>query len=178
MPRPRRPRFAVQAAIFAALLLGATLVASPAHVRAWDAGTFSASDEVLLVNLTNQARAAAGLGSLRVSSALRSLAEWRSKDMVERNYFAHEIPPEGNLVFHYMDERGIAYQLAGENIGWDNAPDDQATAVVQQMFMDSPLHRANILNAKWDSIGVGAFKSSDGVMKFTILFMQRAPAHS
>jgi len=177
MPRPRRLRSALEAAALAALLIGATLLASPSQVRAWDVRTFSAADEVLLVNLTNGARAAAGLGPLHVSSALHSLAEWRSKDMAERDYFAHEIPPEGYLVFHYMDLRKIAYSLAGEEIGWDNAPDDQAAATVQQMFMDSAEHRAIILNAAWDSLGVGAFKGADGVMRFTVLFMQKAPAH-
>jgi len=177
MQRSRRPRLVVLAAVLAALLIGVTAVAPSTQVRAWDAGTFSASDEVLLVNLTNQARAAAGFGPLRVSSVLHSLAEWRSKDMAARNYFAHEIPPGGQLVFHYMDLRRIAYNLAGEEIGWDNAPDDQATTMVQHMFMDSPEHRAIVLNATWDSIGVGAFKGSDGAMKFTVLFTQKAPTH-
>jgi len=177
MPRSCRPRLAVLAAVLATLLAGATLVAAPAQVRAWDAGSFSVSDEAILIGLTNQARVAAGLGPLRVSSALHNLAEWRSRDMAVRNYFAHEIPPEGYRVFHYMDQRGIVYSLAGENIGWDIAPDNQAAAVVQQMFLDSPGHRANILNAKWDSMGVGAFKGADGAMKFAVLFMQKAAAH-
>lgn len=57
--------------------------------------------------------------------------------MSVRNYFSHEIPPHGLLVFHYMDLQKIPYVLAGENIGWDNAPDDQATATIEDMFMDS-----------------------------------------
>ncbi len=40
------------------------------------------------------------------------------------------------MVFHYMDQRGIQYALAGENIGWDNASDDEATPMIQQMFYE------------------------------------------
>ncbi len=163
------------AAVLGVLLVLFSFVAFPARTLAWEANTFSPSDEALLFNLTNQARASAGLAPLRDSAALHSLAEWRSKDMATRDYFSHQIPPQGYLVFHYMDAQGIKYVLAGENIGWDNAPDEQATQMIQQMFMNSPEHRANILGAKWDSMGVGAYKASDGKVYYTVLFMESAP---
>ncbi len=145
-------------------------------VRAWDAGTFSSADESLLFTLTNQARASAGLAPLRNDGQLHSLAEWRAQDMSVRGYFSHEIPPQGYMVFHYMDQRGIQYVLAGENIGWDNASDDEATPMIQQMFMNSPEHRSNILGALWDSMGVGAYKGTDGKLMYCVLFMESKPA--
>jgi len=145
-------------------------------VRAWDAGTFSSADENLLFTLTNQARASAGLAPLRNDGQLHSLAEWRAQDMSVRGYFSHEIPPQGYMVFHYMDQRGIQYVLAGENIGWDNASDDEATPMIQQMFMNSPEHRSNILGALWDSMGVGAYKGTDGKLMYCVLFMESKPA--
>ena len=145
-------------------------------VRAWDAGTFSAADESLLFSLTNQARAASGLAPLRNDSQLHSLAEWRAQDMSVRDYFSHQIPPQGYEVFHYMDLRGIGYVLAGENIGWDDAADDQATTMIQQMFMNSPEHRSNILGALWDSMGVGAYKGTDGKLMYCVLFKETGPA--
>jgi uncharacterized protein YkwD len=175
MRRSGRPRGAILVSGLLAIML-AVVAAAPGTALAWSAGTFSPSDESLLFSLTNQARASAGLGPLRNSSALHGLAQWRSKDMAERGYFAHEIPPDGKMVFDYMDARGIQYVLAGENIGWNNAPDDQATQYIQQMFMDSTGHRANILNPLWDSMGIGAFKGADGKAFYTVLFMQSKAA--
>jgi hypothetical protein len=40
--------------------------------------------------------------------------------------------------------------------------------------MESSGHRANILAKTWDSAGVGAYKGSDGAIRYTVLFMQSA----
>ena len=180
--RSRLVRFA------SALLLTVTVVgwafAGPAAsvVRAWDPGTFSSPDETLLFTLTNQARASAGLAPLRWDSQLASIARWRAQDMSVRGYFSHDIPPGPGFastterVFYYMDQRGVQYVLAGENIGWDNAADDQATPYIQQMFMNSPEHRSNILGALWDAMGVGAYKGTDGVMMYCVLFKETKAA--
>jgi uncharacterized protein YkwD len=152
------------------LALAVTLV-TPTLVFAWDADSFSAADEALLVQLTNQARAAAGLGALRVDSTLASVARWRSKDMVERNYFGHSIPPGGTKVFDELTRIGYCYTVAGENIGQNNFPDDSATQTIQDGFMNSPTHRANILGT-WAMIGVGAYKGADGTHVWTVLFSQ------
>ena len=172
-------RFARHAFLASVLLVtigGALAIPGAQVVRAWDAGTFSSADENLLFTLTNQARASAGLAPLRNDGQLHSLAEWRAQDMSVRGYFSHEIPPQGYMVFHYMDQRGIQYVLAGENIGWDNASDDEATPMIQQMFMNSPEHRSNILGALWDSMGVGAYKGTDGKLMYCVLFMESKPA--
>ena len=147
------------------------LLANPAHVFAWDANSFSPADEQELITLTNQARANAGLRALKVDSALTSIARWRSKDMIVRNYFDHSIPnPPGGNVFGEMDRRGYCYTLAGENIGWNNYPDNIATEGIQQMFMNSPGHRANIMGSRWEVIGVGAYKGSTSKKMWTVLF--------
>jgi Cysteine-rich secretory protein family len=156
---------------------GALAVPAAPVVRAWDAGTFSSADENLLFSLTNQARASAGLAPLRWDSQLAGIARWRVQDMSTRDYFSHQIPPQGYLVFHYMDQRGVSYVLAGENIGWVSGIDDaDATPYIQQQFMNSPEHRSNILGATWDSAGVGAFKGSDGKFLFCVLFKQSTAA--
>ena len=177
MTSPRRLARFVLGSLVALAVVGCTFAIPAAQVaRAWDAGTFSASDESLLFSLTNQARAASGLAPLRNDSQLHSLAEWRAQDMSVRDYFSHQIPPQGYEVFHYMDLRGIQYVLAGENIGWDDAADDQATTMIQQMFMNSPEHRSNILGALWDSMGVGAYKGTDGRLMYCVLFKETKPA--
>ena len=169
--RASRPHL-IAAALIASLV--ASLFALPAvsPARAWDAGSFSAGDEQLLFTLTNQARAASGLAPLRWDSAVAAVARWRSQDMSIRDYFSHEIPPDNYLVFHYLDQRGISYVLAGENIGWIKASGDQATPAIQDMFMNSPTHREIILGRQWDSIGIGAYKGTDGVVTYTVLFKE------
>jgi uncharacterized protein YkwD len=174
------------------MALALTLL-TPTLVLAWSDNSYSSSDESLLVQLTNQARAAAGLPALKVDPALTSMARWRSKDMIDRDYFCHRIPPTGAAipadcstyptswprVFDYLKSSGYCYIVAGENIGTNNYPDDVATAKIQDGFMGSPGHRANILGTGWDMIGVGAYKGSDGHHMWTVLFADKcgtAPA--
>ena len=120
------------------------LLALPSATLAWSANTFSSGSEQQLLALTNQARSSAGRRTLAWDSALASIARWRSKDMIDRDYFSHDIPGRGK-VFDVMTSRGYCYRIAGENIGWNNYPDDVATAEIQQMFMASASHRQNIL---------------------------------
>ena len=149
------------------------VLVAPASTLAWGAGSFSSASEQQLVALTNQSRANAGRRALRVDSALTSIARYRSKDMITRNYFSHSIPPSGKSVFNVMSERGYCFNLAGENIGWNTYPDDVATAQIHQMFMNSPSHRENIMGRAWDVIGVGAYKGADGKKMWTVLFADK-----
>ncbi len=66
-----------------------------------------------------------------------------------------------------------ATRSAGENIGWNNYPDDIATAAIHKMFMDSSGHRANILGKAWDVIGIGAYKGPTGKKMWTVLFADK-----
>ena len=99
--RPRRvPLFA---AVAAAVLMA---IGSPAAVLGWTNYTFSSADEAQMVTLINQARASAGLPSLGVVSALTDVARSRSKDMWDRNYFCHTIPPAGATIPRKADGSG------------------------------------------------------------------------
>ncbi len=147
-------------------------IATPADTLAWSSGSFSSSSESDLISLTNKARANAGLKALKVDSTLTSVARWRSKDMITRDYFSHSIPGYGK-VWDKLDAIDYCYTVAGENIGWNTYPDDLATAAIQQMFMNSPGHRANILGKAWDNIGIGAYKSSSGKKMWTVLFADK-----
>jgi uncharacterized protein YkwD len=151
--------------------------ARPQSTLAWDTGTFNSTSERDLIALTNRSRAAAGLRSLRVDSTLTSVARWRSKDMITRDYFSHDIPGYGS-VFKRLDARGYCYKVAGENIGWNNYPDDTATAAIHKMFMDSTEHRRNILGRAWDVIGVGAYQGPGGKKMWTVLFADKCGSTS
>ena len=152
---------------------GAGLLALPGRALGWSDNSFSATAEQQLFTLTNQARASAGLPTLGWDATLAGIARWRSQDMATRDYFSHNIPPSGEMVFDVMDQQGYCYQLAGENIGWNNYPDDQATDEIQTMFMNSPDHRANILGPAWDSIGIGAYKGPDGKKMWAVVFADK-----
>ncbi len=126
-----------------------------------------------LVALTNVDRTSNGLVSLIENDPLIGVARERSDDMVNRNYFAHEIPPDGTLVFDLMRDRTIAYLVAGENIAWNTSAEATTVQRAQQDFMNSPLHRANILRDDYNSIGVGAVQGNPRTM-YTVLFMRVA----
>ena len=147
-------------------------LARPQAAFAWAEGSFSSTSEKDLIALTNRSRAAAGLKALKVDSTLTSVARWRSKDMIVRDYFSHDIPGYGR-VFDKLDAKGYCYKVAGENIGWNNYPDDLATAAIHKMFMDSTEHRRNILGKAWDVIGVGAYQGPDGKKMWTVLFADK-----
>ena len=172
-PTPQRRRTLAGLAVAVALVL---TMASPGAVFAWGANSYSAEDEQLLVTLTNQSRAAAGLPALAVDAALVSMARWRSKDMIDRDYFSHSIPPDGKKVFDYLSAAGYCYLVAGENIGTNNFPDDTATETIHDGFMGSSGHRANILGTGWDAIGIGAYKGADGRHMWTVLFADKCAA--
>jgi len=169
---PIGPAVVVGLVAVALLALPGATSAGPDLHGGWAAGTFSAEAERALVAETDQSRDAAGDATLVVDPALTALARWRSRDMVERVYFSHDIPGIGN-VFRRLDADGYCYQLAGENIGWDDDADEVAPAAIQAMFLASPDHRSNILEARWDAIGVGAFKAADGRKMWTVLFADR-----
>ncbi len=174
-PGQSRPRVVRRLGPLLAVALAASslgVLATPATTLGWSANGFSSSSERELLALTNQARASAGKRSLQWDSALASIARWRSKDMIVRDYFSHDIPG-GGRVFDVMTARGYCYRVAGENIGWNTYPDDVATETIQQMFMNSSGHRANILGSSWDHIGIGAYKGSDGKKMWTVLFADK-----
>ncbi|HEX7400281.1 MAG TPA: CAP domain-containing protein, partial [Candidatus Limnocylindrales bacterium] len=174
LSRPAAPARIAMMLVVALVATSVGLVSLPGRALGWSDNSFDSSAEQQLFTLTNQARASAGLATLRWDSTLGSVARWRSEDMATRDYFSHNIPPSGEMVFAVLDQKGYCYKSAGENIGWNNYPDDEATSVVQTDFMNSPGHRANILGSTWDVAGIGAYKLADGRKFYTVLFADKA----
>ena len=112
-----------------------------------------------LVGEMNRERAAAGLGPLRLNAALSAAADDRMHDMFAKHYFEH-ISPDGIDPFTWAERRGYDYREIGENlaVGYPRASD------VVDGWMHSDGHRANILGAGYDEIGIaiadGAPRSS------------------
>src|SRR5450756_1892753 len=98
-------------ALMLAVALVATsagLLALPGRALGWSANSFSPTSEQQLLTLTNQARASAGLRTLRWDSVLAGIARSRSKDMATRDYFSHSIPGGGS-VFDVMSQKGYCF---------------------------------------------------------------------
>ncbi|WP_053365086.1 SafA/ExsA family spore coat assembly protein [Bacillus sp. FJAT-27245] len=108
------------------------------------------SVEQQVISLTNQERAKYGLKALAHDWELSRVARYKSVDMRDKNYFSHTSPTYGSP-FTMMKNFGIAYRSAGENI----AAGQTTAAEVVRAWMNSPGHRANILNQGYTHIGVG-----------------------
>lgn len=103
----------------------------------------------IVVLLVNKARSAANITTLKKNDLLQQAAEEKAQDMIENDYFAH-VSPQGKSPWHWIEKNNYDYVYAGENlaINFTNSEDQQ------QAWMDSPLHRKNILNPNYDEIGV------------------------
>ncbi|MCL6613723.1 MAG: CAP domain-containing protein, partial [Firmicutes bacterium] len=111
-------------------------------------GVLSA-EERQMVELVNQERAKAGLAPLTVVPQLVEIARIKSRDMVTANYFGHNSPNFGST-FNLVKQWGIPYTYGGENLA---GAADVLTA--HRMLMASPGHRANILNPRFNRMGIG-----------------------
>jgi uncharacterized protein YkwD len=169
--RSREPRHTVARALAlagTALMAAALLAGNPAPATGWNQG----SAEATLFQLMNGARVNNGRKAVQQNSTLVSLARWRSKDQVERDYFDHTIKGTNSLVYHWYDINGLQYSWAGENIGWNNGYSDADSPVaIHEGFMQSPDHRHNILEPSFTHGGVGAY-AKDNVM---FLGVKRSP---
>ena len=112
--------------------------------------------EGAVLALVNEARAGAGCGALTADPALAAVARAHSADMRDRDYFSHT-SPEGLSPFDRAEQAGIDYARA-ENIAFGQA---DATAVMEA-WLESPGHRANILDCKLTKLGVGVAEGSGG----------------
>lgn len=111
----------------------------------------SSANKVL--NLVNQQRSAAGCGPLTLDNRLNQAATAHSQDMSQNNYFAHN-SQDGRDPFQRMRDAGYPSPGA-ENIAQGYA-DEQA---VVDGWMNSPGHRANILNCSLHTMGLGTASS-------------------
>jgi uncharacterized YkwD family protein len=120
-----------------------------------------------MVSLVNQARAQAGLKALNNYGSLVNMANTKAKDIVTNNYFSHTSPTYGSP-FDMMKSNGIAYLYAGENLAIN-----QNVQAAEQALMNSPEHKANILNPNFTDIGIGIAQKSDGSYVYVQEFIGR-----
>ncbi len=103
----------------------------------------------VLVDLTNTDRQSNQLATLVVNPLLVKAAQEKASDMAAKSYFAHT-SPEGRTPWYWFSQAGYKYVSAGENL----AINFTESGDVNSAWMNSPGHRANILNGKFTEIGI------------------------
>ena len=103
-----------------------------------------------VVELTNIERAKAGLSPLELNNRLLNAAQDHSNDMAQDDFFSHT-GADGSSIGDRVRASGYQYSTTGENI----AAGQTTPAQVVEGWMNSPGHRANILNPNYTEIGVG-----------------------
>jgi uncharacterized YkwD family protein len=121
--------------------------------------------EQTLLTLLNKERTQRGLAPLQLDSTLASLARLKSQDMIAKQYFNHTSPTYGTPA-QMLARFNVHYNQFGENIAQGSS-----AAQIHVMWMNSPGHRANILNPKFTHIGIGV--AGNGTLTATQIFITR-----
>ena len=102
-----------------------------------------------LVGLANADRASESLPPLTVDPKLVAAAQAKADDMAKKGYFAHT-SPEGVDPWYWFKQEGYQFIYAGENL----AVDFSDSGDVNTAWMNSPEHRANLLDQRYTQIGI------------------------
>lgn len=105
--------------------------------------------EMKMLQMVNEERAKAGLQPVQADPELARVARAHSQDMFRRGYFAHE-NPDGQDPFDRMRQANVKFRAAGENLALA-----QTLEIAHTNLMNSPGHRANILNPAFGRLGIG-----------------------
>jgi uncharacterized protein YkwD len=120
--------------------------------------------ELDLLNKTNAARAENGLPALQADETLALAARHHALEMVTLNYFSHQSPTPANATPpDRIANAGSPFVAVGENIA--KMPPTQLVSLASETtdgWMNSPGHRANILEARFTHVGFGVAQDSQG----------------
>jgi uncharacterized protein YkwD len=153
-PHILRERAVLGIATLAAVLFLASVAGNYAvkHIP-----SLASIQSAFLVDLANEDRADLGLKELAINDKLVTAANLKASDMADKSYFAH-VSPEGKTPWYWIGQAGYAYIYAGENlaVNFDESKD------VENAWMNSPTHKANIVNNKYTEIGIA---TAEGMYK-------------
>ncbi|MFF3213413.1 CAP domain-containing protein [Streptomyces sp. NPDC002886] len=113
--------------------------------------------ESAVLSLVNKERAAAGCRALTVNSKLSAAARAYSDTMARSGVMSHT-GPDGSTMTTRVEAAGYGWSRLGENIARGQAD----AAAVMKAWMNSPGHKANILNCGFKEIGIGFHKGDGG----------------
>lgn len=115
----------------------------------------------------NDERTKVGLQPLVRDQRLDAAAQAKCDDMVAKDYWSHDAP-DGTEPWHFIDEAGVKYRSAGENL----ASNINNAEVLATTWMNSPAHKSNILDSNFTNVGYAQChyesNSKNGVSKLTV----------
>ena len=156
--------------LLSALLVCIVALAAPAGAAAASCANASASPSNLSSKtavkttacLINSERRSRGLRKVRLNGRLSKAAVRHGKDMVQRNYFSHT-SPSGSTFLSRIKRAGYLRRArawsAGENIAWGSGGYATPRSIVRA-WMNSPGHRANILNSRFREVGLAVVRGA------------------
>lgn len=103
-----------------------------------------------IISLTNESRSQFSLPALVENSVLDKAAQAKANDMLAKGYFSHNTP-DGKTPWDFMAAAGYNYIMAGENLAVNFTEAEN----VETAWMNSPGHKANIVNKEYEEIGIG-----------------------
>jgi uncharacterized protein YkwD len=164
---PRRFSFMCALAVLVALL--ATAPSAMAARACQSAGATPAkAAKRTMVRATlctlNAQRERFGLRPLKLNKRLSKAARRHARDMVRRDYFAHDSLGGGSFVDRIRRTgylRGAGRWSVGENLAWGTHT-NSAPRSITSMWMNSPGHRANILSPSFREVGIGLALGAPG----------------
>lgn len=137
------------------LIVGLGLMINSAWSGAVLGSTSDFSAQVLL-DATNTQRTEQQQTALTIDPRLSAAAQAKADDMAAQNYWAHTAP-DGKTPWTFITASGYQYQTAGENLAYGFASANDTIAG----WMNSPEHRANILNSAYQHVGFGVASAPD-----------------
>lgn len=137
------------------LIVGLGLLVNSAWAGAGDVlGSQTGFTSSSLLADTNAARARQGEAALALNEELNAAAQAKAEDMVRSNYWAHT-SPAGKTPWAFITASGYQYRNAGENLAYGFTDANQSI----NGWLNSPEHRANMLNNDYRDVGFGVATS-------------------
>jgi uncharacterized protein YkwD len=137
------------------------LLACGALALAQDAVSESAAAEQELFRMINRDRAQAGVTELQWNEWLAQAARKHAEEMARRDQLSHQFPGEPGLRDR-IAATSLRFDASAENIAFGPTPDE-----INEDWMHSPGHRANILEPKYNAIGVAVMRRGEGLYAVT-----------
>ena len=128
--------------------------------------------EWTMINKHNNERAKYNIPALTASETLTTCSREHSSRMYKNDGVYHDSAQSlSNCAYKVCNNNKAT--IVGENVGVGKNADE-----VFKMWLDSPKHRANIMDTSYEYIGAGLYEDSDGIDWWTARFVRCSPVNS
>jgi hypothetical protein len=120
-----------------------------------------------IFNLTNEIRHQYGLSPVEENSLLNQAARYKAEDMLKNSYFNH-YSPAGISPWYWIKMSGYDYYYAGENLAMNFLDSEE----VVNGWLNSPLHKENLLNANYQDMGIAVISgdlNNEGINRILVV---------